>query len=87
MRMMRFQFKQVTHVPGKTMYIDDALSTLHTPGQEVSTIDDDEMKAHVASVISLLLSSDTRLQQNIKAQEEDPVVFRQIKSYSLIIIH
>ena len=80
MRMMRFHFKQVTHVPGKKMYIADALSGLQTPGQAVTTVDDEEMKAHVASVISSLPASDGRLQQIMEAQEEDPVC-RQIKTY------
>ena len=44
------------------------------------TITDDEMTAHVASVITGLPASSTRLQQIIEAQEEDPVC-RQIKIY------
>ena len=80
MRMMRFHFTEVAHVPGKKMYIADALSRLQTPGQAVTTIDDEEMKAHVASVISSLPASDGRLQQIMEAQEEDPVC-RQFKTY------
>jgi len=78
--MMRFHFTEVAHVPGKKMYIADALSRLQTPGQAVTTIDDEEMKAHVASVISSLPASDGRLQQIMEAQEEDPVC-RQFKTY------
>ena len=44
------------------------------------TITDDEMTAHVPSVITGLPASDTRLQQIIEAQEEDPVC-REIKTY------
>ena len=63
------------------MYIADALSRLQTRNQTVkSTIDDDEMHAHIGSVISSLPASDTRLQQNMEAQEEDPVC-RLIKVY------
>ena len=81
MRLMRFHFKEIKHVPGKKMYIADALSRLQTRNQTVKpTIDDDEMHAHVESVISSLPASDTRLQQIMEAQEEDPVC-RQIKVY------
>ena len=81
MRLMRFHFQEISHVPGKKMYIADALSrlqALHADPQP--TIADDEMTAHVASVITGLPASDTRLQQIIEAQEEDPVC-RQIKTY------
>ena len=81
MRLMRFHFKEISHVPGKKMYIADALSRLqpqHADSQP--TIADDEMTAHVASVITGLPASDMRLQQIIEAQEEDPVC-RQIKTY------
>ena len=63
------------------MYIADALSRFqdqHADPQPI--IADDEMTAHVASVITGLPVSDTRLQQIIEAQEEDPVC-RQIKTY------
>jgi len=78
--MMRLHFRQVTHFQGKKMYIADALSGLQTPGQAVTTVDDEEMKAHVASVISSFPASDGRLQQIMEAQEEDPVC-RQIETY------
>ena len=81
MRLMRFHFKEIKHVPGKKVYIADALSRLQTRNQTVKpTIDDDEMHAHVESVISSLPASDTRLQQIMEAQEEDPVC-RQINAY------
>ncbi|XP_015779104.1 PREDICTED: uncharacterized protein K02A2.6-like [Acropora digitifera] len=54
------------------MYIADALSTLQPQHAE--------MTAHVASVITGLPASDTRLQRIIEAQDEDPVC-RQIKTY------
>ena len=73
--------KEIKHVPGKKMYIADALSRLQTRKQTVkSTIDDDEVHAHIGSVISSLPASDTRLQQIMEAQEEDPVC-RHIKVY------
>ena len=81
MRLMRFHFKEINHVPGKKMYIADALSRLQVRDKVVqSTIDVDEMIAQVESVISSLPTSDTRLQQIIEAQEEDPVR-SQIKVY------
>ena len=78
---MRFHFKEISHVPGRKMYIADALSrpqAKHADPQP--TIAEDELTTHVASVITGLPASDTRLQQIIQAQEEDPVC-RQIKSY------
>ena len=71
MRLMRFHFKEISHVPGKKMYIADALSRLQAQHADPQpTIADDEMTAHVASVITGLPASDTRLQQIIEAQEE-----------------
>ena len=56
------------------MYIADGLSRLQVRDQKAqSTIDDDEMTANVGSVISSPRASDTRLQQIMKVQEEDPV--------------
>ena len=76
---MRFHFKEITHVPGKEMYIADGLSRLQAQHADPQpTIADDEMTAHVANVITGLPASDSRLQQIIEAQEEDPVC-RQIK--------
>ena len=81
MRLMRFHFKEISHVRGKEMYITDALSRLQAQHADPQpTIADDEMTAHVASVITGLPASDSRLQQIIEAQEEDPVC-RQIKTY------
>ena len=81
MRLMRFHFKEISHVPGKKMYIADALSRLQTQHADPQpTIADDDMTAHIASVITGFPASDTRLQQIIEAQEEDPVC-RQIKAY------
>ena len=71
----------ISHVPGKKMYIADALSRLqaqHAVPQP--TIADDEKTAHIGSVIRGLPVSDTRLQRIVEAQEEDPVCW-QIKTY------
>ena len=68
---MRFHFKEISHLPGKKMYIADALSRLQPQYADPQpTIADDEMTAHVASVITGLPASDMRLQQIIEAQEE-----------------
>ena len=68
---MRFHLKKISHVPGKKMYIADALSRLQAQHADPQpTIADDEMTAHVASVITGLSASNTRLQQIIEAQEE-----------------
>ena len=75
MRLVRFHFKEIKHVPGKKMYITDALSRLQIRSQTVkSTIDDDDMHVHIENVISSLPASGTRLQQIMEAQEEDPVL-------------
>jgi len=79
MRLMKFHFKEISHVPGKNMYIADPLPRLqprHADPQP--TIANDEMTAHVVSVITGLPASDSRLQQIIEAQEGDPVC-RQIR--------
>ena len=47
-----------------------------------STIYDNEMIAHVGSVISSLPGSDTRLQEIIKAQEEDPVCSQRFSHFA-----
>ena len=81
MRLIRYHFKDISHVPGKKMYIGDALSKLRPQHADLQPIiADDEMKAHVARVMTGLPASDTRLQQIIEAQDEDPVC-KQIKTY------
>ena len=51
MRLMRFHFKEIKHVPRKKLYIPDALSRLQIRSQTVKpTIDDDEMHAHIGSI-------------------------------------
>ena len=81
MRLMRFHLKENKHVPGKKMYIADALSRFQIRSQTVkSTTDVDEMHAHIGSVNSSLPVWDGQLQQIMEAQEEDPVC-RHIKVY------
>ena len=47
---------------------------------QIKKVDDKEMMAHVATVISLLTVSDARLQQIIDVKEEDSVL-RQITTH------
>ena len=71
---MRLHFKEISHLPGKKMYITEALSRFQPQHADPQpTIADDETTAHVASVITGLPASDTRLQQIIEAKDEDPV--------------
>ena len=83
MRLMRLNFKEDKHVPGKHLCVADALSRLQNRDGEVeSTISDDEMKAHVDSVINSIPVSDTKLQEIIELQDED-IVCKELKKYCL----
>ena len=74
MRLMRFQIKQMIHVPGKQMYTSDTLSRVSAVEKSAENlIDHDEMTLYVANVIEALPISNVRLQQIIQAQESDPV--------------
>ena len=74
MRLMRFHFKEINRVPEKEKYKADAILRLQARDQMFqSTSYDKEMIVHVASVISSLPGSATRLQQIMEAQEENPV--------------
>ena len=87
MRLMRFDIKQMVHVPGKQMYTSDTLSRLTArqpykqPGQ--SWIPDDDMPAFIGSIIvDTLPVSDVRLKQITEAQDDDEICKR-IKQYCL----
>ena len=82
MRHLRIYFKDVKHVPGKKMFIADALSRLHVRklAKPQPTIGKQEMTPYIGSVLSMLPVSETRLQQIMEAQDEDPVC-RQTKEY------
>ena len=71
---MRFHFKEINRVPEKEKYKADAILRLQARDQMFqSTSYDKEIIVHVASVISSLPGSATRLQQIMEAQEENPV--------------
>ena len=62
MRLMRFHFNEISHVPGKKMNITDALSRLQPQHADPQpTIADDKMTVYVASVITGPPASDTKL--------------------------
>lgn len=76
---MRLHYKEIKRVQRKKICIAGALSKPQAK-QLKSRIDDDEIQAHIANVISPLPASDVRLQQIMEAQKEYPVC-RQIKAY------
>ena len=83
MRMMRFDIKEVKHTPGKNLCIADALSRLQDKEPVLeSTINDDEMKAHVDSIINSLPVSDVKLREIVELQDED-IVCKELKRYCL----
>ena len=83
MRLKCFHFKGVNHVPGKEMYIADALSRMQSENtNRMATVPEEEMNIYVDSVLDSLPVSDVKLMEIKEAQDEDPVC-RQIKSYCL----
>ena len=86
MRPMRFDIKQMVHVPGKQMYTRDTLSRLiarqHYKQPEQSLIPDDDMTAFIGSIIDRLPVSDVKLKQIIEVQDDDEICKR-IKQYCL----
>ena len=83
MRLMCIYFKEVNHVPGKEMYIADALSRMQSENtNRMATVPEEEMNIYVDSVLDSLPVSDVKLMEIKEAQDEDPVC-RLIKSYCL----
>lgn len=83
MRLMRFHFKEITHVPGKQLYLADTLSRMQRKHQTTHpTIREEEMNIYIASVLNTLPISDTNLQQVKEAEDEDEVC-KNIKAYCL----
>ena len=81
MRLMRFNIKAVNHVPGKYHYTADTLSRkLANPNPVPPTILEEEMKAHIDSIIAALPPSDLKLPQVSQAQDQDKVC-KQVKKY------
>ena len=83
MRLMRFHFKAVNHVPGKEMYISEALSRMQSENtNRMATVPEEEINIYVDSVLDSIPVSDVKLMEIKEAQDEDPVC-RQIKSCCL----
>lgn len=83
MRLMRFNFKEVKHTPGKELCVADALSRLQNREQNVSpTISEDDMEAHVDSFVQSIPVSDSKLQEIIELQNED-IVCKELKRFCL----
>ena len=80
MRLMCIYFKEVNHVPGKEMFIADALSRVQSENtNRMATVPEEEMKIYVDSVLDSLPGSDVKLMEIKEAQDED-LVCRQIKN-------
>ena len=83
MRLMRFNIKDVRHVPGKYHYTADTLSRkLANPNSTTPTIAEEDINRHVDSIIAALPASDPKLSEIRKAQDKDKVC-QQVKRYCL----
>lgn len=83
MRLMRFNFKEVKHTPGEDLCVADALSRLQNKeGAAEPTISNDEMEAHISSVIDSIPVSDTKIQEIRELQDED-IVCKELKRFCL----
>ena len=78
MRVMRFNIKDVNHIPGKYHYRADTLS--RKPNTVSPTIPEKEVKAHIDSVIAALPATDLKLSQIRAAQDQDKVC-QKVKKY------
>jgi len=64
MRLMRFHFKEVNHVPRKEMYIADALSRIQAENSNrMATVPEEEVNIYVYSVLDSLPVSDVKLME------------------------
>ena len=82
MRLMRFHFKDVNHVPGKEMYIADALSRMQAENSNrMATVPEGEMNIFVDSVLDSLPVAGVKLMEIKEAQDDDSVC-QQINNYA-----
>ena len=82
MRLLRFNIESMIHVSGKEMYTSDTLSRFmakKSVSKDVSKFNE-ETEAYVCSILDSLPVSDVKLQQIIKAQDNDEVC-KTIKQY------
>ena len=64
MHLMHFRFREVNHVPGKEMYIADALSRMQSENtNRMATVPEEEMNIYVDSVLDSLPVSDVKLME------------------------
>ena len=80
MQLMRFHFKEVNHVPGKKMYIADALTRMQSENTNRMATVPEEMNIYVDGVLDSLPVSVVKLIEIKEAQDEDPFR-RQIKNH------
>lgn len=74
MHLMRFHIKELNHVPGKELYIADALSRMQAATSDnKATVPEEEMNIYVDSILDSLPTSDVKLMEIKEAQDEDPV--------------
>ena len=83
MRLMRFHFTEVNHVPGKELHVADALSRMQSdkPDRQ-ETVPEEEMNTYIDSILDALPVSDVKLTEIKEAQDEDPLC-KQIKKYCM----
>jgi hypothetical protein len=78
---MKFNIKDVRHVPGKYHYTADTLSRkLGNPTSTTPTMPEEDINGHVDSTIAALPASDPKLSEIRKAQDKDDVG-QQVKRY------
>lgn len=65
MRLMRFQFKEVSHIPDKKLYIADALSRMQTDNLDCRkpTVPEEEMNIYIDSILDTIPVSDVKLME------------------------
>ena len=55
MRLMRFHFTEVNHVPGKELYVADAISRMQSDNPDrQETVPEEEMNTYVNSILDAL---------------------------------
>ena len=82
MRLLRYNIESMIHVPGKEIYTSDTLSRVMSRKSLSKDVNkfNEETEAYVWSILDSLPVSDVKLQQIIKAQDDDEVC-KTIKQY------
>ena len=72
-----FSLKEVNDVPGKELYITDALSRMQADNSDrKATIPKEELNIYVNSTLDSIPVSDVKLMEIRESQDEDPSVKR-----------